>query len=75
MDRNLGKQCLAKALIDMGRHMKPSQDLDVVDSFSCAFKVRKSIADECKLRQEILRPSVRKLLVTGGAVTSDVQTQ
>lgn len=56
MDRKFWMQFLAKSLIEIGRHMKNLQDVDLADLISCTNTVLESIGDMCKPQWEIFRP-------------------
>lgn len=71
MDRILGMQCLAKALIDIGRQINTTQEVDVADLPPCEYTSPKSISEVGSLQQEKMKPLVQKLRDTGEAVASD----
>lgn len=75
MKNNLSMQCMAKAFIDIGQHLRSNQEFDITNLLPCANTVRNSTQNVCEQERLKLREVLRVCKNVGGAVTCDVLTQ
>lgn len=73
--KNLGMQCMAKALIDTGLHLRSNQQVNVAYLLPCENTVSKYIQNICEQESPKLREVFLVCMTVGGEVTCDGLTQ